>query len=338
MKRVLIYLFVLSVYEVMAQTPQTDPHWIMNNTFSDEFNGYRKNCWFDLTPSAHWGMEVFRSQNIQYGTENNRTFLRLVAEMVNGTAYSGGIETGFEKGYSGLGYGYYEIEAIVLRSQGINSGLWPAFWTIHSWKPSNNPPPYWYEEIDIFEPGSCQVNNKEHEVGYWRRANGNASTNPVEKDKVIKYNIDMSLWHKYAVEWLPGRLSFYLDDELFFVIGSGNLTPYHQNTNLLIDLQVSKLNSSCPPITSNGILGYFDINYFRYYKLNCGNTIITEAQGNGYNFNSYTYTVKKSCIFKNTTIPIGKNIVIRATDFVEFKENFEVPIGANLYIDVNPCE
>ncbi|MCL2682870.1 MAG: family 16 glycosylhydrolase [Bacteroidales bacterium] len=334
-KNILIYLLLLNAYGVMAQTPLTDSHWIMNNTFSDEFNGSRKNIWSNLTGSG-WGIETFRSQNIQYGSENGRTFLRLVAEMVNGIAYTGGIETGFEKGYLGLGYGYYEIEARVLRTSGISSGLWPAFWTIHSYKPTNSPP-YWYEEIDIFEPTNCQINNKEHVVGYHRRLNDNVPTTPVTKDEGIKYNVDMSLWHKYAVEWLPGRLTFYLNDEPFFVIGGGKPTPYHQNTNLLIDLQVGGAGR-CPPNITNGILGYFDINYFRYYKLNCSNTVITEDQGNGYNFNNYTYTVKKSCIFKNTSIPSGKSIIIRATDFVELKENFQVPLGAELYIDVNPCE
>jgi len=33
MKRLLTYLLLINVYGVRAQTPQTDSHWIMDNTF-----------------------------------------------------------------------------------------------------------------------------------------------------------------------------------------------------------------------------------------------------------------------------------------------------------------
>ena len=271
--------------------------------------------------------------------EDGRFFLRLVAERVNGVSYTGGIETGFEKGYIGLGYGYYEIEARVLQTPEIVSGLWPAFWTIHGGKPSQPTPNCWYEEIDIFEPANCQVRANKHHVGYWYRIDENDMNSSTVKEPFTKHNVDMRLWHKYAIEWLPDRLIFYCDGESFFVIGNGKRTPYHQNTNLFIDLQIDTIKPDwCPPNIYNGILGYFDINYFRYYTLDCGNVVITEAQGNGYNFNNYTYDVKKSCIFKNTRIPSSTNITIRATDFIELKENFEVPLGAELYLDVNPCD
>jgi len=131
MKRLLTFLLLLTVYGVMAQTPSIDPHWVKNNKYSDEFNGTRNAIWRDMTGKG-WGSETFRPQNIQYGTENGRQFIRFVGEMVNGTPYTGGISTGPWTGTSlGLGYGYFEIEARLLQTPNIVSGLWPAFWLWH---------------------------------------------------------------------------------------------------------------------------------------------------------------------------------------------------------------
>ena len=238
-KKILIFLLlIINIYGVIAQTASTDPHWTKNNTFSDEFNGTRNAIWQNMEGKAPWGSSFFTLDNIGYGIENGRHFIRFVGEMVNGTPYTGGIRVGHDfGGYDGLGYGYYEIEARVLQTPNIVSGLWPAFWLQHGGK---NPPPYWYEELDIFEPNNCQMRRYEHVVGYWRKLD---TSNPGEplKDEYIKRNVDMSQWHKYAVEWLEGRVTFYLDDEPFFVI-SGRPTPYHQNTNLRIDLQTDYFN------------------------------------------------------------------------------------------------
>ena len=328
----------------MAQTPQTDQHWIKNNTFSDEFNGSKTNIWYEMSGGPLWGSQFCRPQNILFGTEGSRSFLRFKAEMENGTPYSGGIWTGYNVysgyGHNGLGYGYYEIEARVIQTPGIVSGLWPAFWMQHE----NFTPPYWYEELDIFEPNNCQVQNNNHHVTYWRiddetkPFNTQTNSQPYTGDR---YNVDMSVWHKYAVEWLPEKVVFYIDDESCFTLDKSIPYPYHQNPCLRIDLQTDKYNQPpgwyCPPDILDGLLGYFDINYFRYYQLLCSSEIITEAQGNGYNFNNYTYKVKKSCIFKNASVPNNTDISIRATDFIELKENFEVPLGATLYLDITPC-
>ena len=143
MKKVLILLLLITVHRVMAQTPATDKNWAKNNTFSDEFNGTRNANWLDMTGTG-WGSETFRPQNITYGSENERQFIRFVGEIVNGTPYTGGINTGRTlSGHFGLGYGYYEIEARVLQTPNIKSGLWPAFWLWHL----DNTPPCWYEEI-----------------------------------------------------------------------------------------------------------------------------------------------------------------------------------------------
>src|SRR5699024_5244808 len=55
-------------------------------------------------------------------------------------------------------YGYYEIESRITKGgQSMEEiGLWPAFWFQHSGKDDPEEGKYWYEEVDIFEPGACQ--------------------------------------------------------------------------------------------------------------------------------------------------------------------------------------
>jgi len=263
--------------------------------FSDEFDGNRNANWLEKRGEAGGAISI--PQNITYGSENERQFIRFIGEIVNGIPYTGGIVTGRTlSGHLGLGYGYYEIEARVLQTPGIQSGLWPAFWIWHQSYTS----PYWYEELDIFEPNNCEVKANQHHVHFWYNPDESIYPDVVEKlfpDDMSKYNVDMSQWHKYAVEWLEGRVTFYLDDDLFFVIRDRH-TPFHQNTNVLIDLQTDKFDTPswwvvCPPDIDNGPLGSFDVNYFRYYqsKYDCGTTV-TEIL----NYNTFNYAVKKSSV------------------------------------------
>ncbi len=39
----------------------------------------------------------------------------------------------------------------------------------------------------------------------------------------------------------------------------------------------------------------------------------------------------------SNSIPVGKNVYLRATNSVEIEGDFSVPIGSSLFIDVNPC-
>jgi len=155
----------------------------------------------------------------------------------------------------------------------------------------------------------------------------------------------MSQWHKYAVEWLEGRVTFYMDDEAFFVI-SNRTTPFRQNKNLLLDLQTDKFKAnyktSPPDTTYNGILGYFDVNYFRYHQLkyDCGTPVVEILNYDNPQLpNYYNYAVKKSISLSGvSSLTSGQNVSLRATDFIELKAGFEAPLGAELYLDINSCE
>ena len=138
------------------------------------------------------------------------------------------------------------------------------------------------------------------------------------------------------MEWLPERVTFYLDNEAFFVIGKEHpKLPWHQNTSLRLGLAIDDPAWCYPDITINRILGYYDVNYFRYHQLkyDC-KTVVTQIP----NFNTYDYAVKKSISLNGTTtIPSNSNITLRATDFIELQPGFSIDTGRELYLDITPC-
>jgi hypothetical protein len=59
-------------------------------------------------------------------------------------------------------------------------------------------------------------------------------------------------------------------------------------------------------------------------------------------FGGYQNTVKKSITISSGSScsnnqPTNTGLILRATDFVELNGNFGVPLGAELYVDVNDC-
>jgi hypothetical protein len=60
-----------------------------------------------------------------------------------------------------------------------------------------------------------------------------------------------------------------------------------------------------------------------------------------YNFSAHDNKVKNSITIGNGScnnqLSIGDNVYLRASKSVEINGVFTVPVGAELYIDTNPC-
>jgi len=256
-------------------------------TFSDEFNGTRDALWESLT-GAGWGNETFSSDSkyITYDKSGSREYLELKAYVENDKGelknYSGGIHIP-DKISNGSAmiknpdnpfyYGYYEIESRLTKgTQSIDSiGLWPAFWFQHSERNDPEPGKYWYEEVDIFEPGACQVRDDYTAFHYWTLENDNAphSDTNIWQDPEHEhffYDVDMFNWHRWGVEWLPERLTFYYDGVPIHTIRKR--VPFHQKPRLFIDLQLNPEPWGCanPRTTAGKFIGSFQVNYFRYWS------------------------------------------------------------------------
>jgi len=366
MKKLTLFFLILQFNILFGQSPLFDSNWILNAQLSDEFNNTTTVNWQDIVGGPFWGISYFEADNIGYGIEGSRSYLSLIADRYGTTYYTGGVRAGSDYGgVLGYGYGYYEIEAKIINTNNqLQNGLMPTFWFTNGQKlPLDGTlPPYWYEEVDIFEPNACQVENDDHVVGYFYNIEADDTfaslsspafpTGNFRKKEGVKNNVDMFIWHKYALEWLPNRLIFYFDDEPFFVIDNWSIpnsvpqlynipyAPTHQNTNVHIDLQITNPTECAITSSGDGELGRYNINYFRYYNMQCPSIpiVIDEIQGNSYNWSNYVYNLKQSCIFKNTSILNPQKInSIRFTDFVELKSDFEVSLGAELTILPSTC-
>lgn len=181
-----IIAFVLFLpLSLIAQTPLNDDSWEKVNSYSDNFNLSKNSNWFELTGDEFkWGIEIFRTNEVNFGSEGSMQYLKLEARAESGTYYTGGI--GIHESESPFGYGYYEIEARLNPQSGIQTGFWPAFWTIKGWKSG---PPYWYEEIDIFEPNACEVLDGTHQVGFWHEIDEYDSSSTQNRYKYRGYSI-----------------------------------------------------------------------------------------------------------------------------------------------------
>jgi hypothetical protein len=337
-----------------AQTSFNPALW--NLTYYDEFNSPTINPeWNYLQPNQPWGTQTFSSdpKYVSVASDGTRSFLNLKAyvENVSGTLkkISGGLvipdkvwdnttwQT-IENPVNPFFYGYYEIEAkLTIGAQGLaNNSIWPAFWAQHSG--GDSPGNYWYEEMDIFEPGACYVKDSRNVVHYWTLNNPN--------DPNTKWNgegfegeasVNMQDWHTYGLLWMPDRIVYYQDGQPFH--SCTGRVPSHQKPALFIDLQTDG-SCSVGNNSANQFVGAFQVNYFRYYTPKSCNAPITEIIGNNYNFTGWVNSpnnVREYCRFKNTTTPASSNIQVFSED-VYLISDFEVPAGSSFEVVPEYCD
>lgn len=354
MLKILITMGCLTGIYSFAQTSFNPALW--NLTYSDEFNSSTINPeWTYLQPSQPWGTQNFSSdpKYVSVASDGSRSFLNLRAyvENVSGTLkkVSGGLvipdkiwdNTTWQtipNPANPFSYGYYEIEAkLSIGSQGLaNNGIWPAFWAQHSG--GTAPGNYWYEEMDIFEPGACYVRDSRNVVHYWTLDNPN---DPNSRWGGTGFegetSVDMFTWHTYGLLWLPDRLVYYQDGQAFHTCTAR--VPAHEKPALFLDLQT---DGSCgaPNNSSNQFVGAFQINYFRYYTSKSCTASIDEITGNNYNFSGWVNSpanVKEYCRFKNTSIPASSNVQVFSED-VYLINDFEVPLGSSFEVVLEFCD
>jgi len=227
--------------------------------------------------------------------------------------------SGYVESRENYHYGYFEIYAKLPGGP----GFWPAFW-FHSSGTC------WYQEIDVFEIYPCWQNSVDI-APHW-----GFDCQPVKAPYThVACNFPYT-WHWYGLEWDRDKITWYIDrkivrQETNNMGGKGIQNPMR----IIINTALHSPDDDCP-ITSNSVFpNYMYVDQANVYQLKCDkNTVVNEIS----DFNTYCYAVKKSISLGGaTTIPAGSNISLRATDFIELKPGFEVPLGAELYLDINPC-
>lgn len=241
-----------------------------------------------------------------------------------------------------------------------------------SFCPACNPPGfnYDYDEIDIFEmtPGDASplgIQNKNIMTSSLHKCSGE----PADLNGQISTINDYTLWHKYGVEWSPSKIIYYIDDVAVRISPNPDYPTnpngaISQNLLIILNVALSPFVGLHNGLTYFGPCGYNNADYFS--STHSGGYSPADLNTNPVSMNvqyvSY-YTLKQTCstpyTINNTTAlnnydhHVKSNISItsgsgattsssspkslRATDYIQV-DDLTVPLGTELYLDVNPCE
>ncbi len=149
-------------------------------------------------------------------------------------------------------YGRIEARIKITSDSTDSTGLWPAFWMM----PAEDVYGTWAAsgELDIMEARGSNTGSVDGTIHYgsqWpnNKSNGGSYN---KSSSLAPYDADFTTaeYHTYAVEWLPGEIRWYVDDQLFYKTSNwystteNNATdftypaPYDQNFYILLNLAV----------------------------------------------------------------------------------------------------
>jgi beta-glucanase (GH16 family) len=332
MKKEIIVIVLLGqfFFPALGQHPFQDQNWQL--IFEDNFSSFENTFWlrahnFVQGDGEHEHPQVHIQDNVY--VENGKLVLRTKKQKYPCTKqnciYNG--EHDYTSGYirtkKTYRYGYFEIYAKLPASDGYH----PAFWLWNDYSSTTN---CWYNEIDVFEITGSEINTVESRF-HW----GFECPKGIYGSSQIGFHTCnySTGYHWYGVEWDSKKITWYIDRKPVRQI-SNNMQGVGIQNPMFIIMNVAMRNKL---ITNNTKpLNYMYVEQINEYQLKCDkNTIVTKIP----NFDTYNYAVKQSISLDGTTtIPAGKTIYLKATDFIELKPGFEVQTGRELYLDVTPCE
>lgn len=342
MKCLILIIPIFICNWMFGQTPSNDPHWVL--VWADNFNTLNTNIWLVQNNFDHYGGEpqVYTNRVDNVFVNNGHLVLRAKKETYScpsgsinqwkcarqnktGQPYdytSGWVET---KQAFNTQYGY--IESRIKLPNG--HGFWPAFWTYVGSGVSNNTNA---AEIDIFEMLGSDY-RAPHIVGtnIHLAYSGNL---PDYGQDLIPVNFSYTSWHTYGIEWSPSKIIWYID---------GYPSRIYPNPGVVDPVRIIlnfALEPWAPPNQSTPFPADMIVDYVKVYELrkDCG-TIMNVCN---YNFALYDNKVKKKIIIGNgtctNTVGVEQSVYLRTSEGVIINGDFTVPVGAELYIDVNPCD
>ena len=142
---------------------------------------------------------------------------------------------------------YGRIEAKIRTENGMQSGVWPAFWMMGNDIESGAPWPY-CGEIDIMEHRNAEQNvigTLHYNSGTGTSAGYAHQWIGSETNGQYGYIGDMNQWHKYAVEWYEDVIKFFVDDTCFETlnISSNEMEEFQKDHFILLNLAIGSKNS-----------------------------------------------------------------------------------------------
>lgn len=253
--------------------------------WSDEFNqnagtSPNSNYWqYDIgNGSSGWGnneIQYYTNSTSNVAIENvdgavDGKALRITAKRENGQITSARIKS-LDKQY--VKYG--RVEARIKTSNGMQPGVWPAFWMMGNDINTNGMGWPLCGEIDIMEH-----RNRESEVISTLHWNSGSSYNHSyygsELNGAYGYVDTMDNWHTYALEWYEDCMKFFLDGNCYetITLTSDMAEEFHKPHFILLNLAIGGTNT---PFTKNTTVtndwqtSSMYVDYVRVYQGSDGN-------------------------------------------------------------------
>ncbi|MDR2009372.1 MAG: glycoside hydrolase family 16 protein [Bacteroidales bacterium] len=331
----LMILTGIFVFPTFAQHPSQDQNWIV--IFQDDFTSFNTVRWNKANNHIHGDEpQVYINTNVY--TENGKLLLLTKKQNypcpkgVSGCPscqYTGihSYTSGQIRSKLAYKYGYYEIYAKLPAS----SGYWPAFWFWHSGSTNTG---CWYNEIDVFEASGCKTNTVESRVHWGFQCPSDA----YGSSEAVPHSSNYSTgYHWYGVEWTANKITWYVDRNPVRSInnnmgGIGIQNPMY----IIINVALFPNGWGCNVSSSSIFPNYMYVDQANAYRLKCDKTTVVNEIPN---YNTFYYAVKKSISLSSaSSLSVGQNISLKATDFIELKNGFEIPLGVELYLDITSCE
>lgn len=358
-----LYLFIalhfLFTDNFFGQNPNIDPSW--NVYFQDDFNSQST-----LTTLWNWHypwtscIGESATTNLSQNRKVNNGYLELTIlkqpttcqNYVSGVIENKEYSTGAIYSKARYKYGYFETKFRLKQPQsdGEVEGLGPNFWLfpfgdgVHdAYDPefSNTR----YSEIDIVELMRSKFTytfNMHSKIDTAApKFTSSFTLNPYDpitvwtSDFKRSKELDFNQEHTFACEWSPNYVIYYLDNQQI------QITDYPLVKNLIemnIILDINLPTNSQMPGPSTVFPFKLMVDYVKVYKLklDCSNSVMPAD----FNYSTFDHTVKKSITLGQQTgqMQPGQSIALRARDFVQMVDGFEVPIGADFYANNYECD
>lgn len=328
---ILLYM-TLFLSVSFAQHPTTDPNWQV--VFQDDFSSFNDSIWYkEYAPHAIGKPDEGLTFNLPANAFILLGKLYIVTKHEQApTCATNCIYNGNHQYTSATitsnaeyPYGYFEIYTKLPSS----SGYWPGFWL---WAFDENT--CCYNEIDILEALGRDPYTVISNV-HWDFSCPLDEQTSDDAYHFIPQRYD-NYFHWYGVEWDSTSITWYIDRAPVRKVKNnyGGAGIQH-DMHISIDVYLSNWGEDI--VNSTTIFpNHMQIDDVNVYRLKCDcTTSIVEIP----NFSVYQYGVKKSISLSGVThLPSGGNICLRAKDWIELTNGFEVPLGTEFFADVNPCK
>lgn len=357
LKYSLLFISALVAKNVFAQIPTNDQGWEM--FFQDEFNNPNtlNTVWEYHYPWTNClGITALTNNLSNRRVNNGYLELTILKEITTCTDYVNSIN--YQQKYSSgaiysrqkFKYGFFETKFKLTPANNNVKGIGPNFWmypfttgTIDAYSPKyTNTRTSELDVVELINPNYTYTYNihskidtaapKLHSNFELNPGNpGNVWTNDFRRRRELDFNVE----HKFACDWTPNYIIFYLDDEQI-QISDYPLIKDLIHMNLIIDINLP-VNLILPDQNTQFPFKFL-VDYVKVYKLmeDCSNDVLPE----NFNYATFDHKVKKSILIagNNGLMQIGQNISIRANEFIKLDDGFEVPIGAEFYANNYECD